>query len=135
MGKQYLECRQSRDLMCEKCAAVTIAVLCRYNDYPKCKCGGEQFHTFAMLRDGGKAPATDVFGSPQYSDATGQEHSSTRDRKNFMRNHVHDLDGIPVRYEEAGDKVGGMRIEHRLKKTGFSGGGMSGNRSTVSEGV
>jgi hypothetical protein len=73
----------------------------------------------------GRAPSTDVYGCAQLSDATGLEHTSQREKIKYMRD---------AGYEEAGDKVGGARIEHSLKNSTFSFGGQVSHR-TVSEGT
>ena len=75
--------------------------------------------------EGGQAPGTDVYGSAQYSDATGEFHTSQREKIKTMKD---------LGYEEAGDKVGGARKEHRLKGTGYFYPGQSSHR-TVSEGT
>lgn len=77
-----------------------------------------------MTWAGGQAPSTDVYGSAVYSDATGEFHTSQRDKVAKMKEWG---------YEEAGDPVGGARHEHKLKNTGFSFGGQD-SRRTVSEG-
>ena len=74
---------------------------------------------------GGVAPSTDVYGSAQYSDATGEYHTSQRDKIKHMRE---------AGYEEAGDKVGGARKEHRINGTGYSFPEQV-SRRTVSEGA
>lgn len=51
--------------------------------------------------------ATDVFGQPQYSEASGQFHSSTREKVRHMR---------ALGYEEAGDRVHGGRNDGSLRK-------------------
>lgn len=113
---------QTRDLYCVDCGEVVWSVACAYQRYPGCaNCGGEMRVTW----EGGKAPATDVFGCAQYSDASGLEHSSTRDKEQHM---------AKWGYHGAGDKVGGARNEHRLKGTGCSYAGQT-NRRTVSEGA
>ena len=113
---------QTRDLYCMDCGDVVWGVACAYKKYPGCaNCGGELRVTW----EGGQAPSTDVYGSPQYSDASGQYHSSQREKIGVMRDHG---------FDEAGDAVGGARYEHKLKRTTFSYCGQ-GNRRTVSEGA
>jgi hypothetical protein len=92
-----------------------------YLEYPACACGGET----AIDWSGCKAPATDVFGSPQYSDATGLEHSSQREKVKHMKKWG---------FEEAGDPEGGMRKVHKLEGTGFSFPGQT-NYRTLREGA
>ena len=112
---------QTRDLQCKKCDDIRWDVSCAYGAYPCCeRCGGETFVTWV----GGQAPSTDVYGSAIYSDATGEYHTSQRDKIKTMKEWG---------YEEAGDPVGGARKDHTLKKTGFSFGGQS-SRRTVAEG-
>ncbi len=113
---------QIRDLRCTVCSAVTLAVACSYREYPNCAtCGGSTAITWA----GGKAPGTDVFGCSTYSDATGEWHTSQRGKIKAMRD---------LGYEEAGDKVGGARADHTLKRSTFSFPDQ-GSRRTVSEGA
>jgi hypothetical protein len=78
-----------------------------------------------MNYEGGKAPFTDVYGSAQYSDASGMYHTSTRDKERVMREY---------NFYPAGDKVHGARNEHRLTRTTYSEGKQT-SRRTVSEGV
>lgn len=66
---------------------------------------------------------TDVFGSPQYSDATGQWHSSTRDKIKCA---------AEAGFTEAGDKVHGARPELRMTGAVFSGGVFAGMGKTSS---
>jgi len=113
---------QTRDLRCAKCEEVVWGVACEYGNYPGCaKCGGEM----AVTWEGGKPPSTDVFGCEQYSDATGEYHTSQRAKRKHMRD---------AGYHEAGDLVGGARNVHRIEGTGFSFPGQ-GSRRTVSEGA
>ena len=113
---------QTRDLYCIDCEEVAWSVACEYEHYPDCaSCGGEMQITW----EGGHAPSTDVYGCAQYSDATGLEHTSQREKIKHMRDNG---------WDEAGDKVGGARPEHRLHGTGFSFPGQ-GNRRTVNEGA
>ena len=117
---------QERDLCCEDCDEVVMRVACSYEDYPGCaNCGGTLFQTFPMLKDGGKAPATDVYGSAQYSDATGLTHTSQREKIKHMAKNG---------FYEAGDPVGGARYTHEIKGTGFSFADQTDHRTT-SEGA
>jgi hypothetical protein len=112
---------QTRDLHCVDCGEFVMNVACEYATYPPCgNCGGEMVIDWRA----GQAPSTDVYGSPIYSDATGMYHTSQRDKVRHMREWG---------YDEAGDKVGGARRDHTLKRTGFSFQGQS-TRKTVSEG-
>ena len=112
--------KQTRDLMCQKCGEVAWNVPCEYASYPPCECGGEMSVTWV----GGQPPGTDVYGCAVYSDATGESHTSQRDKVRVMKEWG---------YEEAGDPVGGARHVHSLKKSTFSFPGQ-GSRRTVSEG-
>lgn len=112
---------QIRDLQCSACHRIQWNVPCEYQKYPRCpECGGGLLVCWA----GGQPPATDVYGCAQYSDASGQWHTSQRDKIRHMKEWG---------YEEAGDKVGGARKDHTLKGTSFSYGGQS-SRRTVAEG-
>ena len=112
---------QIRDLRCVECDVVERGVACNYNEYRPCpECGGDCVMDFS----GGQAFYTDVFGQPTYSDATGLEHSSQREKIAHMRKNG---------YDEAGDKVGGARHEHRINGTGFSFPGQQ-RRRTLAEG-
>lgn len=71
-------------------------------DYPPCPVCGKQMRP---TWEGGRAPATDVYGTPQWSDAADQWVSSTRHRDQVMRAHG---------FEPVGDKVGGARNESHL---------------------
>jgi len=113
--------QQIRDLRCQKCDRVYRGVACEYREYPRCECGGKT----AITWDGGVAPSTDVWGSAQYSDASGQYHTSQREKVKYLKEWG---------YHEAGDPVGGARKEHRLKGSTFSFAGQK-NRRTVSEGA
>ncbi len=113
---------QTRDLYCVDCEETVFRVACEYDKYPGCaNCGGRM----RVSWEGGQAPSTDVFGSEQYSDATGMYHTSQRDKERTMRDYG---------YETAGDKVGGARREHVLKGTTFSYGNQA-NKRTVGEGA
>ncbi len=113
---------QTRDLYCIDCGDVVWSVACAYQKYPDCaNCGGEMKTTW----EGGQAPSTDVYGSAQYSDASGRWHSSQREKAAVMRE---------AGFDEAGDLVGGARYEHRLNRTTFSY-CKQGSRRTVSEGA
>jgi len=112
---------QIRDLYCVDCDEPVFGVACAYREYPDCaSCGGEM----RVNWEGGHAPSTDVYGSEQYSDASGLSHSSTREKEAHMADWG---------YHPAGDPVGGARIEHKLNGTGFSFPGQV-SRRTVNEG-
>ena len=110
------------DLHCIDCGEMVHFVAVEYGNYPGCAaCGGEM----TVNWEHGHAPTTDVYGCARYSDASGEEHRSTRELEGHMAGWG---------YHPAGDPVGGARIEHRLKGTGYSWPGQ-GSRRTVSEGA
>ena len=123
---------QTRDLYCTDCDARVWDVACEYQRYPGCaSCGGRM----AITWEGGQAPATDVYGSAQYSDASGQWHTSQREKIKYMKNAGGKLNNATVTgFEEAGDKVGGARNDTRFKRTGYSFAGQRSHR-TASEGA
>ena len=93
------------NLHCRECGADVLNILVVNCDYGFCKlCGGPMTWT-------PKSFHTDVYGAPKYSDATGQTHSSHRDKVRHMRSNG---------FDEAGDKVHGARPEHRLTHASFS---------------
>jgi hypothetical protein len=109
---------QTRDLRCGRCGTVRWNVASEFRKYPPCaKCGGKTHVTW----EAGQPPATDVFGCATYSDATGEYHTSQRDKIRVMKEHG---------YEEAGDPVGGARNDHTLKNTAISAPGLGLRRST-----
>ena len=113
--------RQIRDLICDS-DHVQHDVSCEFERYPACpECGGA---TQMCFKEPDSAPSTDVYGVAQYSDATGQWHTSQRDKAKVMRN---------AGFEEAGDPVHGARAEHSIKGSTFSFGGQS-SRRTIAEG-
>jgi hypothetical protein len=61
--------------------------------------------------EGGKPPATDVHGTPQFNNATGQSHSTTRAAEKVMRDYG---------FDPCGDKEHGGRDVHRIENKGFS---------------
>ena len=92
------------DLSCPQCGAEFKDVLITDGDYGTCViCGTDLKWTPAKIN-------TDVFGCPQYSDATGKVHSSQHEKRMEM---------AKWGYHEAGDPVGGARHEHRIKNTAF----------------
>lgn len=109
---------QTRDLRCTVCDAIVWNVATEYKRYPGCaSCGGKMEVTW----EGRQAPATDVYGVAQFSDATGEWHTSQRDKVRVMRE---------CGYEEAGDPVGGARPDHTLKNTAWSYPGQKSRTST-----
>lgn len=117
---------------CSTCGHVVDMGYCDWspdNDYGPCRRNG----CSGRLRFVPEGFVTDVFGSAIYSDAAGCEVTSSRERDRIMRNthHVIGDTGYSVRgYEPAGDKVGGARADHSLKRTAFSGGGIRTRTST-----
>ena len=112
---------QTRDLRCDDCDTAMADIQCEFGAYPACPlCGGATKITW----EGGQPPSTDVYGVAQFSDATGEWHTSQRDKKRVMRE---------CGYEECGDRVGGARPDHTLKRTSFSFAGQT-SRRTVAEG-
>lgn len=108
------------DLICDN-EHMQSNVACEFDQYPDCpECGGGR----QVCWQGGQAPATDVYGVAQYSDATGQWHTSQSDKKRVMRN---------AGFEEAGDLVHGARPDLSLKNTTFSFTDQA-NHRTVAEG-
>lgn len=110
------------DLRCRHCGFVEREAQVRANRLghcPKCLLGGRKI-TYEFW----ETVKTDVFGSPQMSDASGREHSSQREKERFMRSQG---------YEGCGDKVGGARRDHTLRGTGFSYAGQR-TRRTQAEG-
>ena len=90
---------------CQDCDDVQEYTWCEADRYPPCEsCGGTLQWVPAGLH-------TDVYGCAKYSDATGQYHTSQRDKDRVMKE---------AGYEPCGDKVHGARPEHRIKNTGFS---------------
>lgn len=103
------------DLICKKCEAIEEGVLVEAGRYPRCDaCGGQRTWKPSGLH-------TDLYGSPQYSDATGRFHSSQSEKDRVMRD---------AGYFSCGDKVHGARPEHSIKNTGFSYAGQPTRTST-----
>lgn len=110
------------DLICTVCERVEVDVQVSGGDYGHCDtCGGERTWRPAGFH-------TDVYGSPQYSDASGQYHSSTREKAAHLADPRNNEYGVS--FQEAGDKVGGARKDHTLKRTGFSYPSQGGRTST-----
>jgi hypothetical protein len=90
------------DVRCTHCGRVTVDVGVCGGDYGRCdSCGGPRTWVPAKLN-------TDVYGSAQYSDASGEYHSSTHEKEMAMAKEG---------FYPAGDKVGGARPDHRIKGT------------------
>lgn len=101
---------QIRDFRCSACDRLVLDYLSAYGDWPYCGLGHDLIQ-MQVTWERGQAPKTDVYGSPVYSDASGQWHRSTREKEK----HLADWGFTP-----AGDPVGGARKELRIKNTGFS---------------
>lgn len=112
-----MSAKQIRDFRCPACERVVTDHVSAYGDWPVCACGAEMRVTWER----GKCPALDAYGVPVYSDATGQYHTSTRDRERAMRE---------LGFHPAGDKVGGARTDLSIRGTGFSYGGQASRVST-----
>ena len=109
---------QTRDLRCVLCNFIMHNVPCEYAKYPPCQlCHGRLVITW----EAGQAPATDVYGSAKFSEATGEWHTSQREKAKRM---------AEFGYHEAGDKVGGARADHTLKHTAVSAPGLGLRTST-----
>ncbi len=100
------------DLRCTQCEAVEIGVWVEDGRFPACEaCGGiRDWIPFVF--------ATDVYTSEQYSDATGQMHTSQRDKDRTMWEAGIAKNGVP--FVPSGDYVHGGRPEHSIKDTAFS---------------
>ena len=93
------------DLRCTVCGAEARAVwLEDEGEYPRCPCGGERTWIPFVFH-------TDVYGTPKFCEASGQEHGSAHERDGYMRRHG---------YEPAGDPVGGARQKLKIEGTVFS---------------
>lgn len=103
--------QQVRDLACDACGAEYPGTLCAYREYGDCTACGNPLRYVATWggANGG------LYGSAQYSDATGQWHTSQHEKEMVM---------AKKGYYPAGDPVGGARKDHTLKNSafGFSGG-------------
>ena len=102
------------DLMCDRCGELDEAVLYERGNPPECRCGGERHWSPAGFN-------TDLYPTPIYSDASGQYHSSTRDKEAYMRR---------AGYEPKGDKVRGGRPDLSIRGSAFSYSGQSSRVST-----
>lgn len=110
---------QVRDKRCDGCDRVYEDVACQANENVPCPaCGGPTYTTWEK----GHGPSLDCFGTPQYSDASGQYHSSNWEKRKYMARQG---------YTEAGDTVGGARADHRLRGFAMSAPGVSRRTSTA----
>jgi len=107
--------RTLHDIRCTRCATIQLDVVIENHEYPKCPlCGGKTVWVPSKM-------TTDLFGTPQYSDATGEWHSSQRDKERAMRD---------LGYHPKGDKEHGARPDLSIKRTGFSYAGQKHREST-----
>ena len=107
------------DWRCDPCDTAVLAVASHRDDPQQCSgCGGLMHISW----EGGVAPRTDVFGSAKRFDCVDGEFTSSRQLQATMRK---------LGYEHAGDPVGGVRKDHRIKHTSYSYAGQSNRRSTA----
>lgn len=107
--------RTLHDIRCTRCGTERADVVIENHVYPKCQqCGGKTTWMPAKM-------TTDLFATPQYSDATGQFHSSQREKERVM---------AEKGYWPKGDKDHGARPDLSIKRTGFSYSGQSSRQST-----
>jgi hypothetical protein len=108
--------RTLHDIRCISCGREEHDVVIVDHEYPACEnCGDQTEWIPAKL-------TTDLFGTPQYSDATGEFHSSQREKERHMAR---------LGFHGKGDKEHGARPDLSIKRTGFS---YSGQHSHVSTG-
>ncbi len=113
--------RICHDLHCDICGHIESSVVVVDHRYPACKkCGATMDWTPAGFH-------ADCFGTPQYSDATGEYHTSQRHKEQRMKEIGLATTGQP--YYVKGDKEHGARPDLSIKKTGFS---YSGQKSRIS---
>ena len=97
--------RTLHDIRCTRCDTIALNVVIENHAYPKCTlCGGKTVWIPSKM-------TTDLFGTPQYSDASGQLHSSQREKEKYMAERG---------YWGKGDKDHGARVDLSIKKSAFS---------------
>ena len=106
------------DLECSQCGAVEIDARVQGEITTCILCQGMR----KIVYDRWTTVHTDLFPTPQYSDASGRMHSSQREKERYMRE---------LGYEVCGDPKGGARPDHRIKDTAFSFSGQTSRRSTA----
>jgi len=107
--------RTLHDIRCTRCQTVALDVVIENHVYPKCQlCGGKTVWIPSKV-------TTDLFATPQYSDATGQFHSSQREKEKYMAERG---------YYGKGDKEHGARPDLSIRGTGFSYSGQGSRTST-----
>lgn len=105
-------------LLCHRCDTIEENVVVASGaDYPHCP----DCRSPRVWSPFGHLVRTDVYGAPRYSDATGMEHSSEREKEKTM---------AEWGYHRKGDKVGGARLDCSLKRSAFSYGGQDARTST-----
>ena len=109
--------QQIRDLFCTGCGKDYPDVLCTWKDYGKCITCASPLD----WRPTWNGATGGLYGSPLFSDATGQYHSSQHEKEMVM---------AKKGYYPAGDPVGGARKDHTLKHTAISFPGQSSRTST-----
>jgi hypothetical protein len=108
--------RTLHDIRCIACGHERYDVVIENHIYPHCEnCGDETTWIPSKV-------TTDLFATPQYSDATGEYHSSQREKEKAMRD---------LGYYPKGDKDHGARPELSIKNTGFSYAGQGSRLSTA----
>ncbi len=106
------------DLFCEKCGIQEWNVVKCEEDYLCEGCGRRR----AICYDRWGGMNVDLFTTPQFSDATGEWHSSQRDKERKMAD---------LGYTGCGDKNHGGRPDLSMKNAAFS---YSGQKSHISTG-
>ena len=106
------------DLQCEACGERHSDVPVSGGVAPPCaSCGGP----CRIVFDRWTTVHTDLFSTPQYSDASGRWHRSQREKERCMRE---------AGFEPCGDRQHGGRPEHRIHETAFSYAGQASRQST-----
>jgi hypothetical protein len=107
--------RTLHDIRCTRCATIQLDVVIENHEYPPCPlCGGKTTWVPSKM-------TTDLFATPQYSDAAGRSFSSQREKEKYMAERG---------YWGKGDKDHGARVDLSIKRTGFSYSGQGNHRST-----
>ena len=107
--------RTLHDIRCTRCQTVALDVVIENHVYPPCTlCGGKTSWIPAKV-------TTDLFGTPQYSDAAGRFFSSQREKEKYMAERG---------YYGKGDKDHGARVDLSIRGTGFSYPGQGSRTST-----
>jgi len=106
------------DLECDVCGAREDDASVSGGTIPPCaSCGGSRRIVF----DGWTTVHTDLFPTPQYSDASGSWHRSQREKERALRERG---------FEPCGDRNHGARPDHRIRDSAFSYAGQHSRRST-----